>query len=71
VSHADSSNYQPTNITQGIMQPLENPPKDKLRRKIMIAERALADLAEYIARTARSSTPSSGASLRPGSVVPA
>jgi len=44
VSHADPMNYQPTNITHGIMQPLDNPPRDKMRRKMMIAERALADL---------------------------
>jgi methylenetetrahydrofolate--tRNA-(uracil-5-)-methyltransferase len=43
-SHADSSTYQPSNITHGIMAPLENPPRDKARKKAMIAERALADL---------------------------
>jgi methylenetetrahydrofolate--tRNA-(uracil-5-)-methyltransferase len=47
VSHADPKNYQPTNITHGIMQPLDNPPRDKMRRKMMIAERALADLATW------------------------
>jgi methylenetetrahydrofolate--tRNA-(uracil-5-)-methyltransferase len=44
VSHADSRNYQPTNITHGIMQPLDNPPRDKMKRKMLVAERALADL---------------------------
>jgi methylenetetrahydrofolate--tRNA-(uracil-5-)-methyltransferase len=44
VSHADARNYQPTNITHGIMQPLDNPPRDKMKRKMMIAERALAEL---------------------------
>jgi methylenetetrahydrofolate--tRNA-(uracil-5-)-methyltransferase len=44
VSHADPRNYQPTNITHGIMLPLDRPPRDKLRRKMLIAERALADL---------------------------
>lgn len=44
VSHADPTNYQPTNITHGIMAPLDAAPKDKLRRKLLIAERALADL---------------------------
>ena len=44
VSHADPKNYQPTNITHGIMQPLDNPPRDKMKRKMLIAERALADL---------------------------
>jgi methylenetetrahydrofolate--tRNA-(uracil-5-)-methyltransferase len=44
VSHADAANYQPTNITHGIMAPLESPPRDKLRKKVLIAERALRDL---------------------------
>jgi methylenetetrahydrofolate--tRNA-(uracil-5-)-methyltransferase len=44
VSHADPKTYQPTNITHGIMPPLDNPPRDKMRKKMLIAERALADL---------------------------
>jgi methylenetetrahydrofolate--tRNA-(uracil-5-)-methyltransferase len=44
VSHADPANYQPSNITHGIMAPLDNPPRDKARKKALIAERALADL---------------------------
>ena len=44
VSHADPAHYQPSNITHGIMAPLENPPRDKARKKALIAERALAAL---------------------------
>jgi methylenetetrahydrofolate--tRNA-(uracil-5-)-methyltransferase len=44
VSHANPEHYQPTNITHGIMPPLENPPRDKMQKKMRIAERALADL---------------------------
>ena len=44
VSHADPKNYQPTNITHGIMPPLDNPPRDKMKKKLLIAERALAAL---------------------------
>jgi methylenetetrahydrofolate--tRNA-(uracil-5-)-methyltransferase len=44
VSHAEAGTYQPSNITHGIMAPLENPPKDKLQKKALIAERALRDL---------------------------
>ena len=44
VSHADPDHYQPTNITHGIMEPLPQPPRDKARRKALMAERALADL---------------------------
>ena len=44
VSHADPTHYQPTNITHGIMPPLDRPPRDKMKKKMAIAERALADL---------------------------
>ena len=47
VSHADPANYQPTNITHGIMPPLDHPPRDKMKKKLLIAERALADLASW------------------------
>ncbi|MEZ5294368.1 MAG: methylenetetrahydrofolate--tRNA-(uracil(54)-C(5))-methyltransferase (FADH(2)-oxidizing) TrmFO [Vicinamibacterales bacterium] len=43
-SHADPAHYQPSNITFGIMPPLEQPPRDKARRKQALADRALADL---------------------------
>ncbi|MCA1583354.1 MAG: methylenetetrahydrofolate--tRNA-(uracil(54)-C(5))-methyltransferase (FADH(2)-oxidizing) TrmFO [Acidobacteria bacterium] len=48
VSHADPSNYQPANITHGIMPALEPAPKDKLKRKLLTAERALADLETWM-----------------------
>jgi methylenetetrahydrofolate--tRNA-(uracil-5-)-methyltransferase len=44
VSHAEPGAYQPSNITHGIMAPLPDPPRDKLRKKTLIAERALSDL---------------------------
>jgi methylenetetrahydrofolate--tRNA-(uracil-5-)-methyltransferase len=47
VSHAEAKTYQPSNITHGIMAPLDNPPRDKMRKKALIAERALADLASW------------------------
>jgi methylenetetrahydrofolate--tRNA-(uracil-5-)-methyltransferase len=43
-SQADPTTYQPSNITHGIMAPLDNPPRDKARKKALIAERALAAL---------------------------
>jgi methylenetetrahydrofolate--tRNA-(uracil-5-)-methyltransferase len=49
VSHADARHYQPTNITFGIMPPLEPAPRDKARRKALVAERALADLEAWAA----------------------
>jgi methylenetetrahydrofolate--tRNA-(uracil-5-)-methyltransferase len=51
VSHADPKTYQPTNITHGIMPPLEQPPRDKMQKKMMIAERALADLEAWSCAT--------------------
>lgn len=44
VSHADARYYQPTNITFGIMPPLEDGPRKKAHRKTARAERALAAL---------------------------
>ena len=49
VSNADPKTYQPTNITHGIMPPLDDPPRDKMKKKMMIAERALADLDKWSA----------------------
>jgi methylenetetrahydrofolate--tRNA-(uracil-5-)-methyltransferase len=48
VSHADPKTYQPSNITHGIMPPLDQPPRDKMKKKMMIAERALADLNTWL-----------------------
>jgi methylenetetrahydrofolate--tRNA-(uracil-5-)-methyltransferase len=49
VSHADPSNYQPTNVTFGIIEPLARPPRDKLAKKLAISERALKELDDWIA----------------------
>jgi methylenetetrahydrofolate--tRNA-(uracil-5-)-methyltransferase len=48
VSHADPAHYQPSNITHGIMEPLPDAPRDKAKKKALIAERALADLQAWI-----------------------
>ena len=44
VSHADPAHYQPTNITFGIMPPLDRPPRGKADRKQALSARALDDL---------------------------
>ena len=49
VSHADPRNYQPTNITFGIMEPLDRAPRGKMERKLALSERALNHLAEWAA----------------------
>jgi methylenetetrahydrofolate--tRNA-(uracil-5-)-methyltransferase len=54
VSHADPAHYEPSNITFGIMQPLDasstgaTAPRGKLARKQALSERALRDLDEWI-----------------------
>jgi methylenetetrahydrofolate--tRNA-(uracil-5-)-methyltransferase len=48
VSHADPAHYQPSNITHGIMEPLPDPPRDKAKKKALIAARALADLQAWL-----------------------
>ena len=52
VSHANPHDYQPTNITFGIMEPPPGHIRDKQKRKLAISERALADLDESRRRDA-------------------
>ncbi len=47
-SHADPAHYEPSNITFGIMEPLVKPPRNKMDRKMATANRALADLADWM-----------------------
>jgi methylenetetrahydrofolate--tRNA-(uracil-5-)-methyltransferase len=47
VSHADARDYQPTNITFGIIEPLPNAPRKKQERNLAISERALVDLSQW------------------------
>jgi methylenetetrahydrofolate--tRNA-(uracil-5-)-methyltransferase len=53
VSHADAAHYQPTNITFGIIPPLEDAPggrpKKGVDRKLALAARALDDLERWMA----------------------
>jgi methylenetetrahydrofolate--tRNA-(uracil-5-)-methyltransferase len=57
VSHANPAHYQPSNITFGIMPPLEAPPKHKPARKLAISERALADLRTWMHERTSQSLP--------------
>ena len=54
VSHANPRDYQPTNITFGIMEPPPGAIRDKAKRKLAISERALADLEAWMGATAAS-----------------
>jgi methylenetetrahydrofolate--tRNA-(uracil-5-)-methyltransferase len=46
-SHADPAHYDPTNITFGIMPPLDHSPRAKADRKQALSIRALADLEPF------------------------
>src|SRR5256886_1917179 len=48
VSHANPAHYEPSNITFGIIQPLEKAPKGKKLRNVALSERALVDLEAWI-----------------------
>jgi methylenetetrahydrofolate--tRNA-(uracil-5-)-methyltransferase len=56
VSHADPQHYDPTNITFGIMPPLDPPVKSKHERQLATSERALRALASWIAETSLAGT---------------
>jgi methylenetetrahydrofolate--tRNA-(uracil-5-)-methyltransferase len=49
VSHADPRHYDPSNITFGIMPPLEAPPRARKERQLATSERALRALADWSA----------------------
>jgi methylenetetrahydrofolate--tRNA-(uracil-5-)-methyltransferase len=48
VSHANPAHYEPSNITFGIMQPLDRAPKGKKLRNEALSARALADLEGWL-----------------------
>jgi methylenetetrahydrofolate--tRNA-(uracil-5-)-methyltransferase len=56
VSHADPKHYDPTNITFGIMPPLDPPVKSKHERQLATSERALRALDGWIAETTLAGT---------------
>jgi methylenetetrahydrofolate--tRNA-(uracil-5-)-methyltransferase len=68
VSHADPAHYQPTNITFGIMPPLEDAPggrsKKGVDRKLALAARALDDLERW--RAAPDDVTETGRRAAPG-----
>ncbi len=50
VSHANATNYQPTNVTFGLLPSLERPPRSRQARRLAVAQRALRDLAAWRCR---------------------
>jgi methylenetetrahydrofolate--tRNA-(uracil-5-)-methyltransferase len=66
VSHADPRHYEPSNITFGIMPPLDTAPRQRQERHHAISTRALADLAIWAASSDRPGTTSdAGLKLQP------
>jgi methylenetetrahydrofolate--tRNA-(uracil-5-)-methyltransferase len=51
VAHADPRHYDPTNVTFGIIQPLERGPRARAARKLAISKRALAELSRWVLET--------------------
>jgi methylenetetrahydrofolate--tRNA-(uracil-5-)-methyltransferase len=51
VSHADARHYQPTNITFGIIAPLDAPPRSRKDRSLATSARALDHLDVWLAAT--------------------
>lgn len=50
VTHAEAGSFEPMKANYGILPPLENPPRGKRERAAAYSERALADLAAYMAQ---------------------
>jgi methylenetetrahydrofolate--tRNA-(uracil-5-)-methyltransferase len=48
-SHADPTRYDPSNITFGIIEPLQSAPRAKKLRNLALSDRALADLETWAA----------------------
>ena len=44
---ADPAHFQPMNANFGLLEPLASPPRDKAKKKLQLAERALADFAVF------------------------
>jgi methylenetetrahydrofolate--tRNA-(uracil-5-)-methyltransferase len=49
-SHANPAHYEPSNVTFGIIQALDQAPRGKKLRNLALSERALVDLAAWQAR---------------------
>ena len=49
VSHADARHYDPTNITFGIISPLDAAPKSRQERALAVSARAVQDLGQWSA----------------------
>lgn len=49
LSEADPAHFQPMNANFGLLDPLERTPRDKAKKKLQLAERALVDMKAFAA----------------------
>ena len=56
--------FQPMNANFGLMEPLENPPRDKFEKKAALSQRALRDMKQFVANLAVSSPSPIGEGVR-------
>jgi methylenetetrahydrofolate--tRNA-(uracil-5-)-methyltransferase len=70
VSHADPANYQPTNITFGIIAPLDRTIRKKAQRNLAISARALEALEGWAVASSPSEAPEELGAEGPPSVEP-
>jgi methylenetetrahydrofolate--tRNA-(uracil-5-)-methyltransferase len=47
---ADPAHFQPMNANFGLIDPLDSPPRDKVKKKQLLAERALNDMKAFAER---------------------
>ena len=45
---ADPGNFQPMNANFGLLAPLENVPRDKAKKRTLLAERAMGEMAVFV-----------------------
>ncbi|MEO8482107.1 MAG: methylenetetrahydrofolate--tRNA-(uracil(54)-C(5))-methyltransferase (FADH(2)-oxidizing) TrmFO [Acidobacteriota bacterium] len=66
VSHAEAKHYAPSNITFGIMPPLDEPPRSRQERQLATSARALSALAGWIQDQRMSEAVETGSLKTPG-----
>jgi methylenetetrahydrofolate--tRNA-(uracil-5-)-methyltransferase len=66
IAQSDPAHYQPTNIAFGLLPELAQPIKDRARRRLALAHRALTSLARFEERLSASGGPAREASVARG-----
>ena len=63
---ADPEHFQPMNANFGLLDPLDEPVRDKTKKRERLAQRAIAAMDEYAARVLQGSPPGRAGLLRHG-----